>query len=390
MQTDGLSILIILALIVFSSPYFSKILRIPIAPVEIILGALAGYLGLIGHNEMFKIVSEVGFFYLMFLAGTEVDLKIFFTTDKKILKLGLLYIAILYALSAFTTFAFNIDKLFILIIPLMSVGMIFTLFKEYGKDKDWLNLGMLVGSIGEVVSIAALTFVGAYMKFGAGSELALTTLYLGGFLALSAGAFKALNVLFWWYPQLRVILMPHYDNAEKDIRLCMALFFSIIALMLYLNLEIAFGAFVAGTFIATFFDHKKDLPHKLASFGFGFLVPTFFVHIGSTFKLNAIFIDGVVRDALLIVTVMTLFRAVSASVFLNLLGFRKTLLYALSHSMPLTLLIAVATIAYKSGGINENFYFSFILASLTQAIIVTICIKILMSYENKNLQKELK
>ncbi|WP_295141922.1 cation:proton antiporter [uncultured Campylobacter sp.] len=390
MQTDGLSILIVLALIVFSSPYFSKILRIPIAPVEIILGALAGYLGLIGHNEMFKIVSEVGFFYLMFLAGTEVDLKIFFTTDKKILKLGLLYIAILYALSAFTTFAFNIDKLFILIIPLMSVGMIFTLFKEYGKDKDWLNLGMLVGSIGEVVSIAALTFVGAYMKFGAGSELALTTLYLGGFLALSAGAFKALNVLFWWYPQLRVILMPHYDNAEKDIRLCMALFFSIIALMLYLNLEIAFGAFVAGTFIATFFDHKKDLPHKLASFGFGFLVPTFFVHIGSTFKLNAIFIDGVVRDALLIVTVMTLFRAVSASVFLNLLGFRKTLLYALSHSMPLTLLIAVATIAYKSGGINENFYFSFILASLTQAIIVTICIKILMSYENKNLQKELK
>ena len=388
MQTDGLSILIVLALIVFSSPYFSKILRIPIAPVEIILGALAGYLGLIGHNEMFKIVSEVGFFYLMFLAGTEVDLKIFFTTDKKILKLGLLYIAILYALSAFTTFAFNIDKLFILIIPLMSVGMIFTLFKEYGKDKDWLNLGMLVGSIGEVVSIAALTFVGAYMNFGAGSELALTTLYLGGFLALSAGAFKALNVLFWWYPQLRVILMPHYDNAEKDIRLCMALFFSIIALMLYLNLEIAFGAFVAGTFIATFFDHKKDLPHKLASFGFGFLVPTFFVHIGSTFKLNAIFIDGVVRDALLIVTVMTLFRAVSASVFLNLLGFRKTLLYALSHSMPLTLLIAVATIAYKSGGINENFYFSFILASLTQAIIVTICIKILMSYENKNLQKE--
>lgn len=388
MQTDGLSILIVLALIVFSSPYFSKILRIPIAPVEIILGALAGYLGLIGHNEMFKIVSEVGFFYLMFLAGTEVDLKIFFTTDKKILKLGLLYIAILYALSAFTTFAFNIDKLFILIIPLMSVGMIFTLFKEYGKDKDWLNLGMLVGSIGEVVSIAALTFVGAYMKFGAGSELALTTLYLGGFLALSAGAFKALNVLFWWYPQLRVILMPHYDNAEKDIRLCMALFFSIIALMLYLNLEIAFGAFVAGTFIATFFDHKKDLPHKLASFGFGFLVPTFFVHIGSTFKLNAIFIDGVVRDALLIVTVMTLFRAVSASVFLNLLGFRKILLYALSHSMPLTLLIAVATIAYKSGGINENFYFSFILASLTQAIIVTICIKILMSYENKNLQKE--
>lgn len=360
----------------------------PIAPVEIILGALAGYFGLIGHSDTFKLVSEIGFFYLMFLAGTEVDLKIFFTMDKKILRTGLLYVALLYLLSVVVTFGLNLDKLFILIIPIMSVGMIFTLFKEYGKDKDWLNLGMLIGSVGEVVSIALLTFAGAYLRFGAGSELLLSIVYLVGFLALSIVGFKILNVLFWWYPQLRTMLMPYSDNAEKDIRLCMALFFSIIALMLYLNLEIAFGAFVAGTFIATFFDHKKDLPHKLASFGFGFLVPTFFVYIGSTFKLTALLLDGVVMDALLITAAIISARILCGTVFINLLGLRKTLLYALSHSMPLTLLIAVATIAYKSGGINENFYFSFILASLTQAIIVTICIKILMSYENKNLQKE--
>ena len=390
MVNNELNILIVLAVIIFASPYVSKIFRMPIAPVEIILGALAGYLGLIGHSDMFKLVSEIGFFYLMFLAGTEVDLKIFFTMDKKILRTGLLYVALLYLLSVVVTFGLNLDKLFILIIPIMSVGMIFTLFKEYGKDKDWLNLGMLIGSVGEVVSIALLTFAGAYLRFGAGSELLLSIVYLVGFLALSIVGFKILNVLFWWYPQLRTMLMPYSDNAEKDIRLCMALFFSIIALMLYLNLEIAFGAFVAGTFIATFFDHKKDLPHKLASFGFGFLVPTFFVYIGSTFKLTALLLDGVVTDALLITAAIISARILCGTVFINLLGLRKTLLYALSHSMPLTLLIAVATIAYKSGGINENFYFSFILASLTQAIIVTICIKILMSYENKNLQKELK
>ncbi len=390
MVNNELNILIVLAVIIFASPYVSKIFRMPIAPVEIILGALAGYFGLIGHSDMFKLVSEIGFFYLMFLAGTEVDLKIFFTMDKKILRTGLLYVALLYLLSVVVTFGLNLDKLFILIIPIMSVGMIFTLFKEYGKDKDWLNLGMLIGSVGEVVSIALLTFAGAYLRFGAGSELLLSIVYLVGFLALSIVGFKILNVLFWWYPQLRTMLMPYSDNAEKDIRLCMALFFSIIALMLYLNLEIAFGAFVAGTFIATFFDHKKDLPHKLASFGFGFLVPTFFVYIGSTFKLTALLLDGVVTDALLITAAIISVRILCGTVFINLLGLRKTLLYALSHSMPLTLLIAVATIAYKSGGINENFYFSFILASLTQAIIVTICIKILMSYENKNLQKELK
>lgn len=389
MQTDGasgLSILIVLAFIIFTSPYFSKILRIPIAPIEIILGSIAGYLGLIGYNDIFHIVSEVGFFYLMFLAGTEVDLRLFFTIDKKILKAGIVYILILYLLSALLTFGFDLNRLFILIIPIMAVGMIFTLFKEYGREEEWLNIGMLIASIGEVISIILLTFVGAYMKFGAGSELLFSIIYLVGFLIFSMIGFKILNVLFWWYPQLKVILMPYYDNSERDIRLCMALFFSIIALMLYLNLEIAFGAFVAGTFIASFFDHKKDLPHKLASFGFGFLVPTFFVYIGSTFKLSAFMINGVVKDAALIVGVMIGFRIISSFVFLNILGFKKMILYALSHSMPLTLLIAVATIAHKSNNISENFYFSFILASLTQAIIVTIGIKIIMGYKNKSLK----
>ncbi|MGP1486016.1 MAG: cation:proton antiporter [Campylobacter sp.] len=379
MENNELSILIVLAFIVFTSPYFSKLFRIPIAPVEIMLGAVAGYFGFIPQNDIFHIISEVGFFYLMFLAGTEVDLKIFFTMDRKILKTGLLYIALLYIFAVFVTFGFNLNKLFILIIPLMSVGMIFTLLKEYGKEQDWLNLGMLIASVGEVISIMLLTFVGAYLKFGAGLELLFSVIYLSGFLAMSVVGFKILNVLFWWYPQLRIALMPHFDNAEKDIRLCMALFFSIIALMLYLNIEIAFGAFVAGTFIATFFDHKKDLPKKLASFGFGFLVPTFFVYIGSTFKLEALFLDGVISDAAFIVAVIIGARILCGMVFVNTLGFKNTILYALSHSIPLTLLIAVATISHKTGGIGDNFYFSFILASLAQAIIVMICIKILMS-----------
>ena len=346
--------------------------------MEIILGSVAGYLGFIGHNEMFKIVSEVGFFYLMFLAGTEVDLKLFFTIDKKILKTGVIYLAILYLLSALLTFSFDLNRLFILIVPLMAVGMIFTLFKEYGKNEEWLNIGMLIGSIGEVVSITLLTFVGAYMKFGAGSELAFSIIYLSGFLAAAVIGYKTLNVLFWWYPQLRVILMPHYDNSEKDIRLCMALFFGIIALMLYLNLEIAFGAFVAGTFIATFFDHKKDLPHKLASFGFGFLVPTFFVYIGSTLRLENLLVPEVLKNAAFIIVSMLFCRLLASLVFLNLLKFRGVLLYALSQSMPLTLLIAVATIAHKTGDIDENFYSSFILASLAQAIISLISIKALI------------
>ncbi|MBE3609683.1 cation:proton antiporter [Campylobacter californiensis] len=386
MQTDGtneLGILVTLAFIIFSSPYFSRILRIPIAPIEITLGAVVGYFGFIGENEIFKLISEVGFFFLMFLAGMEIDLRMLINADRKILKLGMIYISLLYIFSAILTFSFNLTPLFIIIIPLMAVGMIFTLFKEYGKDREWLNLSMLIAAIGELVSIVLLTFAAAYLQFGAGLELWVTISYLIIFLVLSVLGFKFLNVLFWWYPSIKLLLMPHYDKDEKDIRLSIAVFFVMIALMVYLHLEVAFGAFIAGMFITTFFDHKKDLPHKLASFGFGFLVPTFFVYIGSTFKLNNLFIPEVLNNAAFIVVSMIGCRLLASLVFLNILKLKNTVLYALSHSMPLTLLIAVATIAYKTGNIDKNFYSSFILASLTQAIISLISIKILINIKPK-------
>ena len=55
--------------------------------------------------------------------------------------------------------------------------------------------------------------------------------------------------------------MPKGDTQEQDIRVSMAIFFMMIAVMLYLHLEVALGAFIAGVFIATFFEHKEQLPH---------------------------------------------------------------------------------------------------------------------------------
>jgi len=45
--------------------------------------------------------------------------------------------------------------------------------------------------------------------------------------------------------------------------------------------------------------------------------------------------------------------------------------------MPLTLLIAVATIAYHTSSIDKLHYFAFILAALFQVIVVTVLIKLI-------------
>ncbi len=376
-------IIITISVIISTSPFFSKYLHIPTPAIEIIFGSIAAYFGYLNDNELFKLLSEIGFFYLMFMAGLEVDIRIFFNKKTSIIKEGILYLILLYIISFIAIYYFHLDKILIILLPMLSVGLILALYKEYDRDTKWLNLAMLVGTMGELTSITLLTFASAILKFGIGMELYKSILYLIAFLISTTLLFRLLNMLFWWYPELKIFLMPHVDKEEKDIRLSMAIFFAFIALMLFLHLEIAFGAFIAGIFINTFFGHKKELPHKLSSFGFGFLIPIFFIYIGSTFELNALLSKNLILNALLITGIMIGSRILASLVFVNILKLKEIVLFALSHSMPLTLLIAVATIAYNSQSIDHFTYLSFVLASIFEVILVMTTIKLINSIKNR-------
>jgi len=377
-----ISILFSISAILFLSPFLSRYLRIPTPATEIILGTLTAYFGFITDFYLFELIAHVGFFYLMFMAGTEVDLKMFVTIDKNLLKKGVIYLIFLYIISTISVLYLDINKILIIIIPTLSVGLILALYKDYGKNAQWLNLSMIVGSMGELVSISLLTFAGAALEFGIGIELYKSVAYLIILLGSIVALFKLLHVLFWWYPEIKTYLMPHLDKEEQDLRLSMALFFLMIGLMIWLQLEIAFGAFIAGIFIATFFEHKEDLPHKISSFGFGFLVPIFFIYIGSTFDILTLGVSGVIETAVQIVSIMVIARIISSLVFIKTLGTINMFRFALSQSMPLTLMIAVATIAYESHSIGSEIYSALILASLFEVIISMLGIKILSSLKD--------
>lgn len=373
---DDVVLLISLSLIVIFSPFIAKIIKMPTTPIEIILGAIFAYGGILHHHYLFELVAEVGFIYLMFIAGTEVDIKKVLRTNKALMSRILLYLLLLYLFSISFTLYFDLGKIFIVLLPLISVGLVVTLSKEYGKT-PWLTLGMTAGGIGEVISIAVLTLTSTALQEGFGLEFLKSMGALILFIFIIYLLFRALRLLFWWFPEVGTALMPHEDNQEQDLRLSIGILFILVAVMLYLHLELAFGAFIAGMFIPTFFTHKQDLPHRLASYGFGFLIPVFFIYIGSTFNLESLMMDGLVTTALMITAAMIAMRVVGALVFKNILGYRSAILLGLSHSMPLTLLIAVATIAYHSNSIDKLHYFSFILAALFQVIIVSILIKLI-------------
>ncbi|MDB2561973.1 cation:proton antiporter [Sulfurimonas sp.] len=381
-MNDNVTLIITISLIIVFSPFFAKILKLPTTPIEIILGSILGYFGFIHDQHLFEIVAEIGFLYLMFIAGTEINLKNVLKTPATIMKRVLIYLIILYTFAIVFSLYFKLGNVFIILLPLISVGLVATLSKEYGKT-PWLELSMTAGGIGEVVSIAILTISSAGLASGLGLDLFKTVFSLSLFLVLMFFIFKAVQIIFWWFPEVSKVLMPEEDNQEQDIRLSIAIFALLVGAMLYLHLELAFGAFLAGIFIPTFFQHKHHLPEKLASFGFGFLIPIFFIHIGSSFDLNALSLDGLIYKAILITLAMILMRVIASLVFIKNLGMINSILMGLSHSMPLTLLIAMATLAFHSKSIDQLHYYAFILAALFQVISVMIIIKLVNLYKLK-------
>lgn len=381
MLHSNITLILTLSLLIWGSPFVAKFLRIPIPPIEIILGSVFAYLGLIGHNEYFSLIAEVGFLYLMFLAGMEVDLKQITKSPKIIIQKSVLFLVLMVFFSISSGILFDLNIIIIISMPLISIGLLASLSKVYGKETPWIKLALIAGVLGEVGSIAALTIFDAASISGFNFELIIKLAYLIFFIIIVYIIYKFLHLLFWWFPELKHILMPKFDTSDQDIRLAMALFFILIAVMLSLELEVALGAFIAGVAISAFFHHEKKLEEKMSSLGFGFLVPLFFLHVGSSFDLKALLLEGVVSGALLITFLMIGSRMLAAIILKNISGSKDALLIALSLSMPLTLLVAVATIGHEVQLLNLLNYYQLILASIFEILISMILINILQRRE---------
>ena len=376
---SNITLILTLSLLIWGTPFVSKLVRIPTPPVEIILGSIFAYIGLVTHNQYFDLIAEVGFLYLMFLAGMEVDLKQITKSPKNVIQKAILFVVFMSMISIAMGMIFRLNMITIISMPLISIGLLASLSKTYGKDQPWLKLAFIAGVLGEIASIAILTIFDAASTTGFNMELIIKIGYLLFFIATVYLLYKLLNLLFWWFPELKNILVPKLDTSDQDIRLAMALFFILIAVMLSLELELALGAFIAGIAISAFFHHEKKLEEKMSSLGFGFLVPLFFIHVGASFDLKSLMVEGVVSGALLITTLMILSRIFAAVVLKKISGSRDALLVALSLSMPLTLLVAVATIGYETKLLDLLSYYQLILASIFEILISMTAIKVLQS-----------
>lgn len=370
----------IAAILIFIAPLVSKITRLSLVVIEILLGALVLNSSIIGESNALKEVAHIGFLFLMFLAGIEVEIKHFLSLSKGFLKRVALYFVALYASAILLMLIFDLPLIYAIAFPVMSLGMIMILIQDYSKKQIWVDLALKIGVIGEIISISMLVLLNGYYSFGVGYELYLAMGILIVFSVFMMIIFKISDIIFWWFPHLRDLLIPEVCEMKEDIRYSMMLFFLMIMIVSLLDIEAALGAFISGVIISNFFKAHKGLHSKLNDIGFGFLIPLFFVYIGSTLDFSAIFSDRqIIVQSLNICAAMIAVRCVASFVAFGyeLKSGRNFALFVLGSAMPLTFLVATATLGLNIGAIAKEDYYSFVLAAMLEAVVFMTIIKLL-------------
>ena len=374
---EKIYLMIAVCTIIMLSPMVSKMIKAPVVVVEIVLGVIAGYLGLIYADETLKLIAKFGFVYLMFLAGLEINFKLVKVIKATLAWNVVFYFIFLYSIAGFVCWLFGLGLTYFVALPIFSLGMIMMLIKEYGKEQQWLNLALSIGVVGEIISILALTLFSGWTEHGLSASFFISILTIVSVVAITVLGLRVFYIAFWWFPVLEKLLIPDSknDRYDQDIRFSISSLLILVSIMLILKIDVVLGAFTAGLFFKMFFSQKHELQEKIESFGFGFFAPIFFIYTGSTVKLDIIDMD-ILQHAMFIMCAIIFIRLISSYlVFFKYLKFKQTLLFALSDSMPLTFTVAIAMLSYNYGLITQPEYFSFIIASMVDGLFLMILIR---------------
>ena len=370
-------LVITICAIIMIAPMLSKIIKAPVVVIEIVLGLIAGYLGLIYENETLKLIAKFGFVYLMFLAGLEINFKLVKVIKTTLAWNVVFYFVFLYTISGLMCWLFDLGLTYFVALPIFSLGMIMMLIKEYGKEQPWLNLALSIGVVGEIISILALTLFSGWTEHGLSASFFISILTIISVIAITILGLRVFYIAFWWFPELKKFIIPDSENDryDQDIRFALSLLLILVSIMLILKIDVVLGAFTAGLFFKMFFSQKHELQEKIESFGFGFFAPIFFIYTGSTVKLDIIDLD-ILKHAMFIMAAIISIRLISSYlVFYKYLKFKQTTLFALCVSMPLTFTVAIAMLSFNYGLITQAEYFSFIIASMVDGLVLMILIR---------------
>lgn len=348
----------------------------PSAVLEIIFGMVLFHTALSERPEWFEFLKDLGFIYLMFIAGMELDLRNLLKDTKvcwhlSIPALSLLLTPLFFYLSGHS-FYIGIS------LSMISAGITFPVIKEAGLLKRDLGRHIVgVTLAGEMLSIIVLTALDITHRYGYSLLLFVQILKICALFALATLTLRLIYVIAWWNPGHVRRVMESEDPVEEGIRIAIAVVF-VGALIAYgAGMEPIIGSFMAGVMFTFVFRNKSRFEEKINALGFGFFIPFFFIGVGADFDMATLLSMRNVLLALLMAAIIfaSNIPALFVKRFLGL-SMKEGFLMTLLLSAPLSMIVVAGTVGAKLGlidaGMNNTLILSALLASLIYPFIFRI------------------
>lgn len=375
MNINDLFYLLLITLGAYIMPAISKKFILPSPVGEMLFGmGIAVFWQMRGPSPggIVHFLADLGFVLLMYLAGLEIELERLKKRPVRDLLAMVVYFALVLVLSIWLVILWGGGPILALMMTMVAIGLLFPVLKELKLlDTEMGRSLLLLGTVGEVVSLLSLTLFSLWVRTGFSMASLLHLLQLAGF---AAGAWLVLRFyrwLVWWHPHL---LSPFYhigeDAQEGGVRASLLNIFLFVTLALWLNLEVIVGAFLGGVLFGDLLHQKDRIKERLGTLAYGFLVPLFFIHVGMNIPLSLLKHGEIWKNAFLMSAVLLGLRLICTPV-LRLAGFRRRdyPLLALGLSFPLTLLVAVATFGHQAGLLTDAEYAMGLLVSMITSLV---------------------
>jgi Kef-type K+ transport system membrane component KefB len=351
-----------------------KRITIPVIIGEIVAGMIVGKSGLhlVSENEVLEILSTLGFIFLMFLSGLEIDFSGVFKSvadDKddswvsrffgNLMFLGVAqFIATLllsFAAAKAMEAAGLVRDAFImaLIMSTTSLGIVVPVLKEKRLVRDRFGQYMLLSAL--VADFASIFLISIYVLFYR-QGLSKEVLFILILLAAFAAVYRIAQLFQKHLPAERIIEEISTATSQIELRgaLALALVFTVLAESV--GTENILGAFLAGVIVAMLTgEETSKVREKLDAVGYGFLIPIFFIMVGVNFNLQAI-IDSPAALWLLplLIGVAYMVKMLPALISRFFFPWRETLAAGTLLSSRLSLIIAASAIGLNLGLISES------------------------------------
>lgn len=304
--TDPTWVFFLVLIIILFAPMILGRLHIPHIIGMILAGVLIGEHGfhILERDSSFELFGKVGLYYIMFLAGLEMDMEDFKKNRTKGMVFGWFTFIIPMVMGVWSSMEL-LGYGFVTSVLLASMYASHTLIaypiiSRYGLSR-LRSVNITIGGTAVTVTLALiiLAVVGGMYKG--------TVDGMFWVLLIAKVAFLGFLIVFF-FPRIGRWFFRKYDDSVMQFVFVLAMVFLGGGLMEFVGMEGILGAFLAGLVLNRLIPHVSPLMNRLEFVGNALFIPYFLIGVGMIIDVRSLFTGG---EALKVAVVMTVFATLS-------------------------------------------------------------------------------